>query len=143
MNLCACSSPAPLRCASLSAGCALNDGRRRLHPRLRPRLRLGTRLQAAPKLCLGVAPMNSRQRESLAPMGRGCHNQKKGKAMKKTFALLASLSPLSALAAQDYSGVQTALTSEVTAAVPVALALFGVIAGVAVGFRVIKRGARG
>jgi hypothetical protein len=47
-----------------------------------------------------------------------------------------------ASAAQDYSGVQTALTAEITAAMVPALVLFGIVAGIAVGFRLIKKATR-
>ena len=58
---------------------------------------------------------------------------------KRAALVVSSFVPGLALAAQDYSGVQTALTAEITAAMVPALVLFGIVAGIAVGFRLIKK----
>ena len=61
---------------------------------------------------------------------------------KRAAFVVGSLASGLASAAQDYSGVQTALTSEITAAMVPALVLFGIVAGIAVGFRLIKKATR-
>lgn len=48
-----------------------------------------------------------------------------------------------ALAAQDYSAVQTALTAEITAAMPVVLALLGLVLAIGLGIQLIKKGTKG
>lgn len=50
----------------------------------------------------------------------------------------------SALAvAQDYSGVATAVTQEITAAITTGLPLFGLVLGVFLAVRIIRRFAKG
>ena len=46
---------------------------------------------------------------------------------------------LSSMAAQDWTTIGTAVTADVTAAMPVALGIGGTIIGAVIGWRVIKR----
>ena len=52
----------------------------------------------------------------------------------------ATVASVAAYAApQDYSGVQSAVTAEITAAMPSVLLVFGTLAGIGVGLRLIGR----
>lgn len=60
-----------------------------------------------------------------------------GKAAATVAAVAAPV--VSFAAAQDYSGVSTAITTEITGAMPTVLLIFGTLAGIGVGLRLIGR----
>lgn len=43
---------------------------------------------------------------------------------------------------QDYSGIETAITAEITAAMPTVLVVAGTLLGIGVGLRLLKRGGK-
>jgi hypothetical protein len=57
-------------------------------------------------------------------------------------AVLSAVPGVALAAAQDYSGVMTAITTEITGAMPTVLTVFGTLAAIGVGFRLLKRATR-
>jgi hypothetical protein len=63
--------------------------------------------------------------------------------LKKVAGVLVALAPAASFAAQDYSGIATSVTGEVTAAVTAGLPIFGSVVAIFVGIRILRRLVKG